>query len=224
MAVGILHTEIVPIAWAFGLRNLIIPGRIPPIPVAGMPFDMARNVICQHALMAGAHAVFMYDSDVIPPRDTILRLLAHKQPIVSGMYCRRSPPWSVPVAQKDFQWFTNFKMGGTYEVDLVGSGCLLLRREFLIDMAQRFPQDRRRGKIWFDWKSDMPRREPHEPFDPNNPTILPQEATSEDFSMCQAARKHGYKVLLDTSIQCYHDGFAESTYGQYKPAEVRVLT
>lgn len=209
--VGILHTDHVPIAWAFGLRNLIIPGHLPPLPVAGMPFDMARNFICQVALQRGADAVFMLDSDVIPPRDTIPRLLAHNKPIVSGMYCRRSPPWSVPVAQKDYRWFTEFQMGGTYPVHLVGSGCLLLRSEFLIDMAQRFPLDARRGKIWFDWRSDMP----------NLPV---GEATSEDFSMCIAARKHGYEVLLDTSIRCKHDGLAESDYLEYKPAEVRVIT
>lgn len=222
--VGILHTEHVPLAWAFGFRNLIIPGRLPPMPVSGMPYDHGRNTICHHALNIGADAVFMFDSDVIPPRDAILRLLQHRKPIVSGMYCRRSPPHGVPVAMKNGQWFTQFQMGGTYPVDLVGSGCLLLSREFLIDMAQRFPQDVRRGKIWFDWKSDMPRLQPGEVYDPRNPKILPHEASSEDFTMCIAARKHGYEVLLDTSIRCKHDGLAESDYAEYKPAEIRVLT
>lgn len=212
--VGILHTEIVPISWAFGLRNLIVPGNLPIMPVSGMPFDMSRNVICQHALNVGADAVLHLDSDVIPPRDAILRLLAHRQPIVSGLYCRRSPPWSVPVAQKDGQWLTNFKPGSTVEVDLVGAGCLLLRREFLLDMAQRFPLAPELGKVWFWWRSDLPEA-----------TTKREDRTSEDFSTCRAAiNRGGYKVLLDTSIVCRHVGLSDSTYMHYRPAEVIPVT
>lgn len=210
--VGMLHVETTTIAWSFGFRNLIIPGYIPPFPVAGVPYDMGRNMMCWHALNIGADYVFMLDTDVIPPRDTIPRLISHRQPIVSGLYNRRSPPWSIPVAQKDGQWFTNFKKGGTYEVDVVGAGCLLLERGFLIDMLKRFPIDPKRGKIWFDWRSDMPESLPRE------------ERMSEDFSMCRQARMHGYKVYLDTSIECIHQGLADSTYQLFKPAEVRVLT
>lgn len=34
---AILHVDTTTIAWALGLRNLIIPG--PIMPVAGMPYD-----------------------------------------------------------------------------------------------------------------------------------------------------------------------------------------
>ena len=88
--VGILHVDNVTVAWSLGFRNLIIPGEI--LPVTGMPFDMARNTICRHALEHDFEYVFMLDSDVIPPSDTILRLMSHRQPFISGVYCRRSPP------------------------------------------------------------------------------------------------------------------------------------
>src|SRR5438105_390931 len=95
----ILHTDVVSTAWSLGLRNLIVPG--PPVEVlAGMPYDMARNKGNMIALERGCSHVMHLDSDVIPPRDAILRLLKHKLPIVSGLYCRRSPPHAVPVMMK----------------------------------------------------------------------------------------------------------------------------
>jgi hypothetical protein len=39
--VGILHTDLTSIAWALGLRNLQIPGKI--LPVSGMPYDHSRG-------------------------------------------------------------------------------------------------------------------------------------------------------------------------------------
>lgn len=211
--VGILHTETTSVAWSFGLRNLIIPGdpnlrRFDPfMVVAGRPFDMARNDICMAALQVGAKNVFMYDSDVIPPRDAILRLMRHNLPIVSGMYCRRSPPESVPVMIKNGGWFIPQRLGAMYEVDLVGAGCLLLKT----DMLRKLPAQRP-GYHWFDWKVNMK-------------GIVPDgEALSEDFTFNVHARKHGYKTYVDTSIRCRHAGMAESDLGTFKALNTATMT
>jgi hypothetical protein len=206
--VSILHTEFTSISWAFGLRNLQIPGNLLPLPLAGMPYDMARNVACQAALERNADALFFLDSDVVPPSDAILRLFNTRKPIISGMYCRRQPPWSVPVAQKGGNWLVDFKPGETVEVDLVGAGCLLIRT----DVFRSLPAiDPARGKLWFDWRSDMPNL-PH------------GDNTSEDFSFCRHAQRHGMKLLLDTSIVCRHVGLADSTFQHFRPAEIHTKT
>lgn len=200
---GILTVETVPTAWAFGFRKLIIPG--PAIPVSGMPFDHARNVICQQALDGGFTHVFHLDSDVIPPNDAVMRLLAHNKPIVSGMYSRRSKPHGIPVMLKGGQWLTQFPMGQTIEVDLVGAGCLLIETDLLRQLPPIAPQ---KGKQWFDWRVDMA-------------SLLPQgEALSEDFSFCRWAQKHGHKIWVDTSIECRHAGLAQATYGKIEPLEM----
>src|ERR1700738_2926893 len=121
---AILHVESCTIAWAFGLKNLIIPGQV--IVLTGMPFVQSRNVACMRALECGATHILMLDSDVIPPHDAVLRLLAHKLPIVSGMECRRSPPHGVPVIIKDGKWIPDSKPDSLIEVDVVGAGCLLI--------------------------------------------------------------------------------------------------
>ena len=204
-----LHTDVVPIAWAFALRNLQVPGFI--YPVAGRPYDDARNHICEVALSNGFQNVFMWDSDVAPPNDTILRLLAHKQPIISGVYHRRSPPHGLPVMIKNGTWVQSYPPNSIIEVDTVGSGCLLLSRQYLEAIP---PLDARRGKRWFDWRVDCQ----------HTGAFPPQECMSEDFTMCAHARKHGYKILVDTGIVCRHLGLGQAVFGKMEPAEVATQT
>lgn len=164
---------------------------------------MARNSLCQQFLQSPCKFLFMIDSDVIAPRDAVLRLMAHNQPVISGLYCRRSPPAGVPVAIKNGAWVMQYRQGEVMEVDMVGAGCLLIRRDLLEALPPSRPEA---GKHWFDWKVDMGNKVPQ------------GEAVSEDFAFCQAVRfKLGVKVLLDTNVVCRHIGNSESTYGQLQP-------
>jgi len=197
--VAILHTEATSFAWSVGLKQLIIPG--PPVMgLTGMPYDHGRNAACMRALEGGNSHIFFLDSDVIAPPDTILRLLKHDKPVISGMYCRRSPPHAVPVMIKDGKWVTEFKHGSVIEVDFVGAGCLLIRRDVLENLPPVRP-----GKHWFSWQVDA-----H--------GVVPQgETLSEDFAFNLQCRKHGIPTLVDTSCHCLHIGFGEASYGQFLP-------
>lgn len=203
----ILHVENVTFYWSLGLRKLVIPGP-EPMGVTGMPFDHARNAGVEHMLRSGSRYLFFLDSDVVPPADAVLRLLRHDAPVISGMYCRRSPPHGVPVMMRDHKWVTDLPGPGqnpVIEVDLVGAGCLLLRRDVLEAMRARPSQ--RPGKPWFDWRVDL---QGHLP---------PGECLSEDYSfMLSCRRELGVKILVDTSIRCRHLGLAEADYGTYVPA------
>lgn len=202
---AVLHTDNTTVAWSFGIRNLIIPGQV--LGLAGMPFDHARNAAAKHCLDHGFQHLFFLDSDVIPPHDALLRLLAHKKPVISGVYHRRSPPAGVPVAIKNGSWLMVPPNSGVVEVDLVGAGCLLIRR----DVLEQFPPHRP-GKPWFDWRVDM---QGH----------LPQgECLSEDFTFCAALKqKMGIPVLLDTSVQCRHVGYSQATWGAMNPLDTMAL-
>ncbi len=206
--VGILHTDNTTMSWSFGLRNLIVPGHI--LPVSGMPYDMSRNMVCAKALESGFEYVFFLDSDVVPPRDAILRLMRHNLPIVSGVYHRRSPPHGVPVMMRPVgQWITHYPPNSLIEVDVVGAGCLLLHRS-LLEAFAKTPQ--RPGHPWFDWRVNMQ-------------GILPQgECLSEDFTLNTHARKLGYRTMVDTSVQCKHTGLADFTYNDVRPCEIQTVT
>ena len=211
-----LHTETVSTAWSLGLRNLIIPGRGEILPVAGRPFDDGRNHLCKVALSSGFSHILMMDSDLIPPSNGIIRLLQHNLPLVSGLYCRRSPPHSVPVMIRNGIWVTNFVPNSLVEVDMVGSGFMLIRRDLLEAFKPQRPQA---GKHWFDWRVDMQGM-----TDPTTGKPYPN-CLSEDFTFCVACKEQlGVKTIVDTSIQCLHIGLAESSQNRFVPAEVRTRT
>lgn len=196
-------------AWSLGFRNLIIPG--PVLPLTGMPFDHARNAACRHALDLGLDWIFFLDSDVVPPRDAVLRLLAHRQPIVSGVYRRRSPPVAVPVMLRGGRWITDLPHNQLVDVELVGAGCLLIHRSVL---EKFLANPGRPGKPWFDWRVDLQ-------------GLLPQgECLSEDFTFNLRARQEfGYRILVDTSIKCRHIGLGEADGdGNWKPCEALAIT
>jgi hypothetical protein len=207
---GILHVDVTTVAWAFGLRNLKLPGGF--LPLAGMPYDMARTQACHAALQHGCSHIFFLDSDVIPPADAVLRLLSHNQPIVSGVYCRRSPPHGLPVAIARGGWVQLPAQPCLLEVDLVGAGCLLIRRDVLERFAQS-PNPKRPEKVWFDWRVDAKDQFPE------------GQGLSEDFSFCARARlEFGYKVLLDTGLRCKHVGSSQADYGNMLPLETLAVT
>jgi hypothetical protein len=192
----ILTREVSSVAWAFGFRNLIIPGSYTGL--AGMPFDHARNTGCQKLLELGWEWLFFLDDDVIAPPDAILKLMEHKKPIVSGLYYRRNSP-IVPVMMRNVaggrQWVAEFNAPDLIEVDYVGSGCLLIHRDVLTSIAPLSPNHH-----WFEWRVD-------------HVHLPPESRMSEDFAFCENARKHGYKILVDTGVQCRHAGLAESRIG-----------
>lgn len=147
--------------------------------------------------------LFFLDSDVVAPPDTVTRLIKTGHPIVSGVYCRRSPPQGLPVMQAGGDWVRELPDKGKdpiIEVDVVGAGCLLIHRSILENLP---PQ--RRHKPWFDWRADMAGI-------PDSPPPL-----SEDFAFCLHARAHGHRIMVDTSIRCKHIGLAESDYHSMEP-------
>lgn len=202
--VAILTRETVTMAWTCGFKNLQIPGHFTTL--YGMPYDHARNTGCQRLLETGWEWLFFLDDDTIAPSDAIYRLLAHKKPIVSGLYYRRNAP-IVPVMLKEGPqgriWINDFKIPDLMEVDYVGSGCLLIHRDVLTALPPLSPRCH-----WFEWRSDR--------------TDLPEkDRMSEDFVFCEHARKHGFKIYVDTSVQCRHVGASESRVGgQFMPAEI----
>lgn len=207
--VGILHTDVVSMAWALGLRNLQVPGHV--MPVSGMPYAHARNTICMQTLQGGYDWCFMLDSDVVPPNDAILRLQAHGKPFISGVYYRRSPPHGIPVMLKNGSWLPpQLPPNQLIEVDLVGAGCLLIRRDVLEKCPPQRPEV---GQHWFDWRVDMQ-------------GILPQgECLSEDFTFCTHLRRMlGIPTLVDTSVVCRHIGYSQAGPGSLLPCEATPVT
>jgi hypothetical protein len=188
--VGILTREVVSSAWAKAYRDMQLPTNSHVQMYAGMPFDHARNNACQDALTNGFQWVFFLDDDVVAPPDTVQRLINRNVPIVSGLYYRRHEGIQACMQMGPGEWVKDFQVGTVIEVGAVGAGCLLIHRSVLEKMK----------KPWFEWMCD---RE----------DLAANLRRSEDFEFCTKAGAAGFKVIVDTSIQCKHLGFGKAEVG-----------
>ena len=189
--IGILTREVIHIQWAISFKNLILPQTAGWTTISGMPFDHGRNLCAQRCLENNFEYLMFLDDDVIVPPDAYVKLLAHKADIISGLYMRRTEP-ICPVMMRvqpngQASWVANFPVGETIEVDYVGAGCLLIHRRVLEKMQ----------KPWFEWACGR------EDFQPSH-------RTSEDYYFCRKAKELGFRVQVDTSIQCTHIGYGQS--------------
>lgn len=196
--------EMVASAWAESWRTLIWPDRANRTFLYGMPFDHARSQGCQRTLETGHDYLFFLDDDVIVPPDTIIRLMQRNLDIVGGLYYRRQLP-PAPVMMRDIegkggQWITEYQPGSLVEADLIGSGCMLVKRKVLEIMPAP----------WFEWKCD--------PF--RWPDLKPMERCSEDYDFCRKARALGFKLYVDTSIQCHHAGISVASAQGFTPLQL----
>lgn len=128
----------------------------------------ARNDLHRQFIDSGVEYMLMVDSDTAPPYDVINRLLAHKKPVVCGWYrakyendeeTNNPPDHTYPVVY-DYERYAapdkwhpqgqhQYKMReepgtGLEQVDGVGAGCMLMRRDVAKALG-KFPYDMNTG-------------------------------------------------------------------------------
>ena len=141
----------------------------------------ARNKLAKQAIKMQTDYTMWFDSDMIFQPATMLRLLEHDAPIVSGAYFRRSPPYHLVAFDKcdaeKREWTDLPFPAETVKCGGVGFGCVLVRTDVLFEVAAKY-------KTWFE----------------------PMNGFGEDLSFCYRARQCGFDVLLDPTITCGHVG------------------
>ncbi len=170
--------------------------------------DMARNAIVENALAHKATHIIWLDEDVFPPLDGIMRLMRHgDDKIVSGVYYGKKEgkkkfpaAWGLnedkqyceiidPEIYEDGVGEDGKEKISISEVDAVGFGfCMTPVKLFsLIEQP------------WFYFEMQR---------DSYLPTKEGKLRVSEDFYLCRAARKIGWKIIVDWSIRCDHLTYA----------------
>lgn len=182
MVVGIPHTGHVSMEWAENYKNLVHPPAYRTY-TRGQPWDAARNTLVQKMKDTNSNWLFFLDSDVICPPTTIERLLSHRLPIVSGLYYTRHSPinpamWSDAGDKAHFVSITQFQVGSLVEAHVVGMGCCLIHRSVFDKLENPY----------FKWTNGFQ-----------------ENGVSEDFYFCNKAREAGFKIFVDTAVQCEHE-------------------
>ncbi|MDR3439533.1 hypothetical protein [Telmatospirillum sp.] len=133
---------------------------------------IARNNGVAMAQEAKADYLLYLDSDMVFPRNSLRRLLAHRQDIVGATYTKRVPPFSLLGTAFDTQ--PADAPEGLVEMSRIPTGCLL------INMAV-FDQLKR----------------PYFRFETNETT---GDLIGEDYVFCDRARQAGFRIWGDLAL------------------------
>lgn len=149
----------------------------------GYRVDQVRNLIADWVVRDFDY-LFSVDHDITFPPDTLKKLLAHDQDLVSGVYRQRLEPqqleiyepWGGRMSAEDL-YSKNWRLIG---IGGCGFGCVLVKKEVLEGVG-------------------YPQFEYHPALDHGN-TI------SEDTDFCKKAIVKGFKLWCDPSVRCGHIG------------------
>jgi len=167
--------------------------------VLNKPIADARNEIVEYALQQGAHYIYWLDDDVIAPPDSFLKMYYQNRDIINGVYWAKSNPPMPLLFRGHLEGpYWDWHVGDFIEIDAAGSGLTLVKTDVYRKMQKEL------GGPWYsvDYGSF--------------PGIVPDKAhnNTEDLYFYWKAKKLGYKVWADTSIQALHyDKFGKMLYG-----------
>lgn len=151
----------------------------------GYSISQVRNLIAEWA----KHYDYLLsvDSDIVLPKDALVKMLSADKDIVSGLYIQRKPDTQIVEVYMDAPNggcvnipYSLLENRGVVEIAACGMGCALIKGEVF----------RRMDYPHFFYKE----------------ALTMAETVSEDVYFCIKARNTGFSVWADTSIKCDHLG------------------
>ena len=149
------------------------------------PIDHCRNTIVKKFLTTDCTHLMMIDDDIVPPADALERLLFHNKDII-GAVC----PIIGPIEGQLKVSYNAYKLkNGHLEqhgwpksssltlVDVIGTGCILIKREVLENIQAPFLTEYNKEGI---------------------------KQTGEDVSFCKKAGNLQCEIYADFKLKCKH--------------------
>lgn len=156
--------------------------------VLNKPIADARNEIVEFALQQGANYIFWLDDDVIPPPDAFLKLYNHQKDIVNGVYWSKSNPPMPLLFRNHLEGpYWDWHIGDFIEIDAAGNGLTLVKTDVYRKISEEI------GGPWYSTE--------YASF--KNATQSPANNT-EDLYFYWKAKRAGFKIWADTSVQAFH--------------------
>lgn len=157
----------------------------------------SRNKLALDALKHGAEYIMWFDSDMAFPPDTLQKMLKHMEEgreIVSGLYFRRTQPYTPVIFKKLEQDGKNTTWEGyddypdeLFEIAGCGFGCVCMKTSVVLDILATY-----------------------------GTAFTPVGNTGEDVAFCVRAAACGHKIWCDPSIKLGHAGHVLITEDFFK--------
>ena len=168
--------------------------------VKNKPVDVARNDLVKLALHNNARYMLFIDDDVLPPWDGLNRLWYQlensDEKVATGVYYSKTQP-SMPVILKADSpgGYTKWDMGEVIDVDYAGCGFMLIKMD-----------------LFDEWPADTP----YFKFNRGRVDLTPGVGfLGEDVWFCKIVTDLGYKIIVDTAVQCGHEDNAAGLIYKY---------
>lgn len=158
--------------------------------IEGYTVDTARNKLVKESLDGGFDKTFFVDSDIILPKDALVKLLEVDTDIVTGWYIKKMVEQNITelyapvkgdekqmgnILEKDMPAF------GAFDIVGCGFGCTLIDNEVIKKVIEV------KG-VPFEYVHTKDR------------------ICSEDIDFCIKAREAGYKIAAVANLRCDHIG------------------
>ena len=180
LCLGLPNLRYVHIRFALSLMALRVPDLTRIISYERVMIDSVRNMIAKRALEGNYEYLLFLDDDMTFPPNLYFRLKARKKKIIGALAFKREPPFEPCVYKKKGKYFYPFfPPKGCVEVDAIGAAGLLIHTSVLKKI--KYP--------WFETGYD-------------------EEGNhwSVDFDFCKKAKKAGFKIFCDSTIEMGHIG------------------
>lgn len=172
----------------FGLHGLG-PVELSQYVFSTAPLDRCRNELASEALKEYPDWLLWLDADQTFPHDMAKALInsaeTHGLDIIGGSYHKKTPPfdnvagWHSPKPGRlHYIKFLDSRKPGVHEVDVVGMGATLIRAK--VFQTLDYP--------WFEYRE-------------NEDGV---RSVTEDIPFCDKAKQAGFKIAVDTRVQCGH--------------------
>jgi hypothetical protein len=162
--------------------------------------DKARNGMAQQCVERKNDYLFFCDSDQIPDKDILVKMVALDKDIVGCPIPSRRGLKEIAVFDKDYKKMSKFKK--TQEVGGVGMASTLIKRHVLEGVIEKYPAP-------FQFETMLDDRDGEEKI----------VEFSEDINFCRRARELGYEVWCMADVKSLHIGEPVSYW--YEDGEFR---
>lgn len=184
-AYGLCHVDFIGYSWAH-------------IDIDGEKVDVARNYIMEQALQSKAKYLFFIGEDTVIPYNGFKQLMrtaeANPNCVIAGVYYIKCSDAMIDIRDGDHIRVANVDPGQVFEAWQTGMDAMLIPLDVLRKMKEE---------------------EPELPFCCIANEIPGIPFIGEDNFFVHRLRAHGFKLLVDTNVQCLHIDLQTGKYSAH---------